>query len=157
MIRPAEFPRDEAAVLGLYAQTAAWHAATWPDDLRPPDISGLAAQIQSMPAADADSALLVAEVDGAVVGLITGNIRQPPTGGMTAYTGPICWVGDVVVDEQRRRQGVGQMLMNAIESWARDRGARTIELMVHTGNTAAERLYQREGYRAVHVQMRKDL
>lgn len=156
-IRPADFPPDQSAVLGLYAQTAEWHAHTWPDDLRVPDMSGLAEQVQTLPGVGDDNALLVAEVDGAVVGLVTGSIRQPPSDGMNSYSGPICWVGDVVVDPSHRHQGLGQRLMQSIESWARERGASTVELMVHTGNAAAESLYRREGYRAVHVQMRKDL
>lgn len=156
-IRPADFPADMQSVLDLYRQTTTWHAATWPNDVSPiTDVSGLAPELEAM-TSDRSRATLVAEIHGHVAGLVTGYLREPPDGGMTRYDGRILFIGDVVVDESQRRTGIATALIHAIQQWGEHEGATTIELWVHAGNDAASALYHREGYRPVHVQMRKDL
>ena len=155
-IRPVELARDSSAVLELYRQTAEWHARTWPHDLRTPDLDRLADELAAG-STDENATMLVADVDGEVAGLVTGSVREPPAGGMNRYDGPVCWIGDIVVDPSHRGHGVAGELMRAIEAWAAARGAVTVELMMHVHNEAAERLYHTGGYRQVHVQLRKDL
>src|SRR5262245_15987188 len=41
--------------------------------------------------------------------------------------GPKCWLQDMVVDKERRSQGIGGLLMAAAENWARARGLTHIE------------------------------
>lgn len=157
IIRNPQFPPDAQAVLELYRQTTSWHGRSWPDDLvTPRDVDGLLPEIEAM-ATDQSQCMLVADFAGDVVGVITAHLREPPQGGMTKYTGPILFIGDLVVHDAHRRSGLGTALMRAIEDWGSTRGVGTIELMVHTGNTAARDLYAREGYRPVHLQMRKDV
>lgn len=156
-IRRPQFPPDAQAVIELYRQTTSWHGRSRPEDLvTPGDMSGLLPELEAM-ATDRSQCMLVADLAGDVVGVVTAHLREPPVGGMTKYTGPIMFVGDVVVHEVHRRSGVGTALMRAIEAWGNTRGARTIELMVHMGNTAARDLYGHEGYRPVNLQMRKDI
>jgi ribosomal protein S18 acetylase RimI-like enzyme len=50
-----------------------------------------------------------------------------------------------------RGRGVAQGLLDAALGWARERSARFIELDVTLGNSAAARLYQRAGFRAVNA------
>ena len=45
-----------------------------------------------------------------------------------------------------RRQGVGRLLVGAILDWARQRGARTLRLMVTSNNEPAISFYQRLGF-----------
>jgi len=156
-IRPADFPADMPSVLDLYRQTTTWHAATWPADISPiTDVSGLAPELQAM-TNDSTRVMLVAEFDGHVAGLVTGHLRDPPDGGMARYSGPILFIGDVVVQQAQRRSGIATSLMRAIEQWGAREGATTAELWVHAGNEPATTLYQHEGYRPVHLQMRKEL
>lgn len=157
VIRSPRFPPDVEAVLELYRQTTTWHGRSWPHDLvTPGDVSGLLPEIEAM-ATDQSQCMLVADLAADVVGVVTAHLREPPAGGMTKYAGPILFIGDVVVHEAHRRSGLGTALLRAIEDWGTTRGVGTIELMVHTGNTAARDLYAREGYRPVHLQMRKDI
>jgi hemoglobin len=49
----------------------------------------------------------------------------------------------------RRGRGVGDLLVRAVEAWARSVHARTLELAVAEGNGPASALYQRHGFRRV--------
>ena len=50
------------------------------------------------------------------------------------------------VAEKNRRAGTGRLLVNAITKWARDQGARSLQLMVTSSNTAAMEFYRRIGF-----------
>ncbi len=50
-----------------------------------------------------------------------------------------------------RGRGVAQRLLDTALAWTRERGARFVELDVTLGNSAAARLYQRAGFRAVNA------
>jgi len=45
-----------------------------------------------------------------------------------------------------RKSGVGRMLMEAIEQWSRERGARRVELLVTSTNEVATHFYKRMGF-----------
>src|ERR1700679_2777212 len=50
------------------------------------------------------------------------------------------------VAPEHRRTGTGRLLVDAIESWARDTGANTFQLMVTNTNLAAISFYERLGF-----------
>jgi ribosomal protein S18 acetylase RimI-like enzyme len=50
------------------------------------------------------------------------------------------------VAPNHRRTGAGRLLVGAIESWARNREARTLQLMVTSSNLSAIAFYQRLGF-----------
>jgi GNAT superfamily N-acetyltransferase len=54
-----------------------------------------------------------------------------------------CWVEDLAVDPNRRSGGVGGMLLDAAEDWARGRGATHLELDSGLARTDAHRFYER--------------
>lgn len=56
------------------------------------------------------------------------------------------WMHSVVVDEAQRGQGIGQVLMTAVEAQAYTQGYRTAWLQVLAMNQPARRLYQQLGY-----------
>ncbi len=155
-IRPARLPADGAAIVGLYGETAQWHAEQWPEDIRSMDAlaRSILPQLSNL---DDNTFFQVAECGGALVGLISAKANPPPAGSRNRYDGPVVWVADVVVTASSRRQGVGARLMAAVETWARSRGAGSITLSVHAGNNAACALYERNGYRTTEYRMRKDL
>jgi len=103
--------------------------------------------------------LLVAEVDGQVVGLVELRIEAPPADRADMHL-PVRygWVDELAVGEAWRRSGVGTRLLRAAEAWLRERGAVAVLLDTHPGNAAALDFYQeRMGYRPVGVRLRKRL
>jgi ribosomal protein S18 acetylase RimI-like enzyme len=50
------------------------------------------------------------------------------------------------VAPEQRRTGTGRLLVDTIESWARDTGAHTFQLMVTNSNLAAISFYERLGF-----------
>lgn len=84
--------------------------------------------------------LLVARSNEAIVGSLTLVLFRIPTG-MRA------WVEDVVVDESARGQGVGEVLSREALRRAQTAGARTVDLTSRPSREAANRLYQRLGFK----------
>ena len=87
---------------------------------------------------------------GEVVGLGWLELRR-------RASGVSAWVYDVHLDADRRGQGLGRQLMEALHEQARELGATTIALNVFGHNTAAIRLYDSLGYAVTAQQMRRDL
>ena len=97
------------------------------------------AQIEAIVTSPATQ-LLVARVDGEIVGLLTLVVFRIPSG----VRG---WIEDVVVDEATRGQGVGEALSREAVRLAAEQGARTVELTSRPSREAANRLYQRLGFK----------
>jgi GNAT superfamily N-acetyltransferase len=91
--------------------------------------------------------LFVAEQDGRVVGVI--GVRLLESLHMVARSGQVTIV---VVDPDKRRQGIGRALIVRAERWFHRRGA--VHVRIVTGNDdtqEAHRFYQGIGYRTTHV------
>ena len=84
--------------------------------------------------------VLVARADGEIVGTLTLVMFPIPTG-MRA------WIEDVVVDEAARGRGAGEVLTREAVRLATEAGARTIDLTSRPSRGAANRLYERLGFR----------
>jgi GNAT superfamily N-acetyltransferase len=85
-----------------------------------------------------DRARFVAESAGEVVGTVgAGASDVTGTAALTAL-----WVAPGA-----RGRGVGEALVNTVLEWAREAGYEQVMLWVVEGNSAAESLYQRTGFR----------
>ena len=80
------------------------------------------------------------ESDQEIVGLLTLAIFRIPTGVRA-------WIEDVVVDDKARGKGVGDALNRAALAEAGRRGAKTVDLTSRPSREAANRLYQRLGFK----------
>ena len=95
--------------------------------------------------ADEDSALLVAESDGRVVGVVHGQLHG--SAGMSVPGGSgYVEVDMLAVAPTHRRQGIGRALMAAAHAWAAERGARDVRLTVWEFNQGARAFYEALGY-----------
>lgn len=86
--------------------------------------------------------LLVAEVEGAVVGFAVGAV-------MVLGDVVVGEIESVAVEAAARRLGVGSALCGAVVAWCRGRGAAEVELEVRAGSAGAIALYERLGFVAV--------
>jgi ribosomal protein S18 acetylase RimI-like enzyme len=99
---------------------------------------GLAAML-----ADPDRrVVLVAEGDGAAVGMATGQLLVS-----TAEGGLACVVEDVVVAADWRHHGIGGWLLDQLARWAAERGATRLQLVADRDNASALGFYERHGWR----------
>ncbi len=100
-------------------------------------------------------AMLVAEIDGTVVGhMALWFERMPPF--VREELRDYAYLGDLFVREAHRGRGLGRALVAEAERLARARGVARILLGVLPGNPA-EALYRRLGYRTYAVELAKDL
>ena len=83
--------------------------------------------------------LLLARLDGAIVGMLVLVLFRLPTG-MRA------WIEDVVVEGSVRGQGVGEALTREAMGRATSAGAVTVDLTSRPSRAAAVRLYERMGF-----------
>lgn len=83
--------------------------------------------------------LLVARVEGVIVGMLT-LVMSPLPSGLRAH------IEDVVVDAGARGHGVGRVLIDRALESAADAGARTVDLTSRPSREAANRLYERAGF-----------
>jgi len=73
--------------------------------------------------------------------------RNTDVGQFPIPTGLRAWIEDVVVDDAARGQGVGAELTREAARLARAAGARTVDLTSRPSREAANRLYERLGFR----------
>ncbi|MEV7403433.1 GNAT family N-acetyltransferase [Streptomyces sp. NPDC091267] len=89
-------------------------------------------------AACSTNSLLVARVEDLVVGTL---MMSPLPSDLRAH------IEDVVVDAGARGHGVGKVLIDRALELAADAGARTVDLTSRPSREAANRLYERAGFR----------
>jgi ribosomal protein S18 acetylase RimI-like enzyme len=97
-----------------------------------------AAELEDLVASPATD-LLLAKIDGRIVGTLTLALFRIPSG-LRA------WIGDVIVDDTARGHGIGEALNRAAIALAQEHGARSVDLTSRPSREAANRLYQRIGF-----------
>ena len=85
------------------------------------------------------AAIVVAEVDGRVVGRLSVARDQHPASPHVADLG-------LMVAAELRGRGIGRRLLSAAVEWARAEGVTKLELHVFPWNEPAIRLYERFGF-----------
>ncbi|WP_406124646.1 GNAT family N-acetyltransferase [Streptomyces sp. NBC_00989] len=88
----------------------------------------------------ATNTVLVARVEGAIVGTLT-LVMSPVPSGLRGR------VEDVVVDSSARGRGIAALLIEQALRIGREAGARTVDLTSRPDRVAANRLYERLGFR----------
>lgn len=88
--------------------------------------------------------VLVAEVDGKVVGHISFEFKKRPP--VYADT-EMVYVDDFVVSKKHRGRGIGTALLEAALEVAKKRGVVWVKLNCDVGNESAMRIYEKSGFR----------
>jgi GNAT superfamily N-acetyltransferase len=90
--------------------------------------------------ARSDETVLVGHEAGVVVGWIHGAEQRFLEADVR------CELLGLVVDQDHRRQGVGQQLVRAVEWWARNRGIKEISVRSNVVRLESHPFYERLGY-----------
>ncbi len=88
------------------------------------------------------------EVDKQVLGLFDGPCLIGVVDLLVDYPSPATWyVGLMLVEPARRREGLGAALFAALKDWISAAGGRTLRLAVIEQNAAGHRFWTRQGFR----------
>jgi ribosomal protein S18 acetylase RimI-like enzyme len=98
--------------------------------------------------------ILVAERDEEVVGYTYAGVEGND---YMALRGPAGAIYDIIVDPAHRGQGIGRMLLDATIEALKARGAPRVVLSTAERNAAAQRLFDRAGFRRTMIEMTREL
>jgi GNAT superfamily N-acetyltransferase len=106
--------------------------------------------------AKTDGEILVAELDGRVVGHLFLTFEQSPPfvrPDLRAYA----YIAELFVRAEARRRGVARALLEEAERIARERGVSRIMVSALAGNDSAEATYDRAGFSPYATELIKKL
>jgi GNAT superfamily N-acetyltransferase len=154
-------PANIEPLCQLYHQFHEYHAQRLPARLRSLgafsafDSSQLRTTLQGI-LADPSAAVLVASLDGRIVGLVEVYLRRDdPNPMQVAYT--YAHLQSLMVLESFRQRGLGTALVARAEAWARERGAAEMRLDIWEFPGAPLDFYQSIGYRTLKRQLVRKL
>ena len=98
--------------------------------------------------------ILVAERDGNVIGYTYSGVEGTD---YMSLRGPAGVMYDIVVDPDHRQQGIGRMLVDATLEALTRKGAPRVVLSTAERNAAAQRLFDRAGFRRTMIEMTREL
>ncbi len=94
---------------------------------------------------------LVAEVDGAVAGILSYGYRHIAS--EKQVTRDIIFVDDLAVKETRRGCGIGSCLLQFVKDKVKQEHLDGLELQVNAKNTLAKRMYEKNGFTEKSINM----
>jgi GNAT superfamily N-acetyltransferase len=103
---------------------------------------------------DKDVVVLVAERDGAIIGYVYAGLEPRSWKELREASG---FIHDVVVEESSRGLGVARQLLEAAIEWLRAQGVPRVMLWTAEHNAAAQRLFDRLGFRRTMIEMTREL
>lgn len=90
--------------------------------------------------------VLVAEEEGVIVGWIQAHTSVALESGFRME------IVGLIVSDRFRRRGVGKRLVDAVESWGRERGARVFSVRSNLQRVASHAFYPALGYEKIKTQ-----
>jgi diamine N-acetyltransferase len=136
---------DYTGLCAVFAEVHALHLEALPHLFREPDGPALSAEFVDETIADQGAALLVAEREGQIIGLVYLSQDEAPDQPILIPRRFIS-IHTLAVRKDCRHAGVGRALMERAHKWAYDRGVSEIELNVWKFNKMAIEFYEQLGY-----------
>lgn len=91
-----------------------------------------------------DQTVLVAELDGRIVGYVIGFINHNAEIFQRRRFG---FLAELMVEPELRQSGIGMTLWKAIKSWYSSRGVKDVELHCSVYNTGGESFWKKCGFK----------
>jgi len=154
-IRPAQ-PQDYDDLCCLFDEVDSLHRDSLPSIFRRPlgvvrDKDYLLGLM-----VDKTTLLLVAEVNEKLVGIAHAIIREsPPIPVFVSRRYAI--IDSIIVNKAMRHQGIGHLLADKVDEWAKSQGATSVELNVYEFNKDALKFYETLGYSTLSRKMSKSV
>ncbi len=104
-----------------------------------------------------DSAILVADCSGQVIGFAEVYLRRPDPTNQAVVPRQYAHLQSLSVIENFRRQGIGKQLLKATEAWAYDRGAVELRLDIWEFSAGPLAFYEKSGYHTFRRTLVKNL
>jgi ribosomal protein S18 acetylase RimI-like enzyme len=101
-----------------------------------------------------DAVVLVAELNGAVIGYAYGAVEGTD---YMSLRGPAGVLHDLVLDPRCRGRGWGRLLLSAVLSSLKSLGAPRVVLSTAERNEAAQRLFAKMDFRRTMIEMTREL
>jgi GNAT superfamily N-acetyltransferase len=105
--------------------------------------------------ASPDVELLVAEIDGELVG--SGYARIKPSEKVYFDFERFAYLGFMFVSPQHRGKGINQLIIDRLKEWVRQQGLTEMRLQVYADNEGAIRAYEKVGFNKHMIEMRMGL
>ena len=101
-----------------------------------------------------DVVVLVAELDGMVIGYSYAAVEPRDWMSLRDAAGVL---HDIIVDPEHREHGVGRKLLDETLAFLQSRGAPRVVLETAERNEAAQRLFEKAGFRRTMIEMTREL
>ncbi len=144
---------DVPAISRLWEKLVAYHQALGQDmPAAVPDGAARYGRSLADRLDDNHTRVLVAEVDGQVVGYVLGVVVDLMPEIFEHHAGG--FLADIFVEESYRGRGLGRALVRALEDWFRHNGLRYFEWHVASSNKSALAFWEAMGGHSFMVRMR---
>jgi len=91
---------------------------------------------------DPDARVLVATIDGVVVGYAVAHVEQLRDGSVLGV------IDDIFVEEGARQIGLGELMIDDVVAWCRERKCIGIDAMALPGHRASKNFFEESGFTA---------
>ena len=143
MIRIADM-NDLAGINVLHAQLHIQHIGYRPDIFAP--IEQPVFDTLMIPYIKDDGKdIVISENDGVIDGYAAISVCDTSKGAGEILPFTFVEVNELCVAENAHRKGIGTALLDTVKSYAKDRGAKFVELGVNAQNTQAQEFYKANG------------
>jgi ribosomal protein S18 acetylase RimI-like enzyme len=144
---------DKLAIEILTAQAIRFHSRLQPHRIRPAVFAVFDENELETQLADSERHVMVAEVDGQVIGLLSALIESSRS---PAYLEPrAVYVEVLIVNEEYRLRGIGSQLLESALTWAEENGIGPIRLNILPENKGAHAFYGKFGFGVVGLSLER--
>ena len=153
-VRLAE-TRDIPGIIALLRQIGGVHYDIRPDIFRADAVKYTPEQVAEL-LKNPDRPIFVCDDEGEVAGYCLCQVLRYEGHPVLADRTEL-YLDDLCVDENRRGRGIGHVLYNHAEAYAREIGCRFLTLNVWCGNDGGIRFYENAGLKNRSIIMEKEL